>query len=75
MSLFRFLSYVGKTHGVVCLRLLLVAHGDDGQHQVDQVEGAEEDHDRKKYHMDWTPGGDNLCNGRGVTKTSGILCA
>ena len=48
------------THRVVGLGLLLVAHGDDGQHQVDQVERAEKDDDRKKYHMDWPARGYDL---------------
>ena len=39
--------------GAISLRLFLVAHGHDGQHEVDQVERAEEDDDGKKYHMNW----------------------
>ena len=41
-------------------RLLLVAHGDDGQHQVDQVEGTEEDDNCEEDHVDRTPGSNNL---------------
>jgi len=44
----------------VGLSLLLVAHGHHSQHEVDQVEGAEEHHDGKKYHMDWSARGDDL---------------
>ena len=36
------------------LMLLLVGHGDDGQDQVDQVEGAKENGQHEKYHIDAT---------------------
>ena len=35
--------------------LLLIAHGDDGKHQVDQVEGSEEDDDGEEDDMDGSP--------------------
>ena len=44
----------GHTHGVHELCLLLVAHGHDGEHEVDEVEGAEEDDDREEDHVDRT---------------------
>ena len=36
------------------LMLLLVGHGDDGQDQVDQVEGAKENGQDEKYYIDAT---------------------
>ena len=36
------------------LCLLLVAHGDYGEHEVDQVERAKEDHDGEEDHVDRT---------------------
>ena len=36
------------------LVLLLVRHGDHGQDEVDQVEGAEEDHHHEKHHVGLT---------------------
>ena len=36
------------------LGLLLIAHGDDGKHEVDQVEGAKEDDDGEEDYVDWT---------------------
>ena len=35
--------------------LLLIAHGDDSKHQVDQVEGSKEDDDGEEDDMDWSP--------------------
>ena len=35
--------------------LLLIAHGDDSKHQVDQVEGSEEDDDGEEDDMDRSP--------------------
>lgn len=36
------------------LVLLLVRHGDDGQDEVDQVEGAQENHHHEKHHVGLT---------------------
>ena len=41
-----------KAHHNHQLCFFLVAHGDDSQHQVDEVEGAEEDDDREEDHVD-----------------------
>ncbi len=38
------------------LSLLLIAHGHDGQHEVDEVEGAEEDDNGEEDHVYRTPG-------------------
>ena len=42
------------------LMLLLVGHGDDGQDQVDQVEGAQENGQHEKYHIHATVGTQGL---------------
>ena len=49
-------SFSFSTHSIHQLRLLLVAHGHDGEHQVDQVEGAEEDHDGEEDDVDGAAG-------------------
>ena len=48
------------SYRAVGLGLLLVAHGHDGQHQVDEVKRSEKYDDGKKYHMDWSAGGHDL---------------
>ena len=45
------------THSIHKLCLLLIAHRHYGEHQVDQVEGAEEHHDGEEDDMDGTSGG------------------
>ena len=42
------------------LMLLLVGHGDDGQDQVDQVEGTQENGQHEKYHIHATVGTQGL---------------
>ena len=49
-----------QTHGVHELCLLLVAHGHDGKHEVDKVEGAEEDHDGKEDDVNGSARGHDL---------------
>ena len=57
LILIKMLTY--HVHG---LRLLLVAHRDDGQHEVDEVERAEEHHDCEEYHMNRSSCCHNLNN-------------
>ena len=55
-------TYGIVSYGIVGFRLLFVAHGHDGDHQVDEIEGAEEDDNGKKYHMHWSACGNDLKN-------------
>ena len=48
------------THRIHQFCLLLVAHGHHGEHQVDEVEGAEEDDDGEEDDVDGPPGGHHL---------------
>ena len=44
--------WVGKkSYRIICLGFFLVAHGHDREHEVDQVKGAKEYDNSKKYHM------------------------
>ena len=52
------------THGVHELCLLLVAHGHDGKHEVDEVEGAEEDHDGEEDDVNRTARSHDLTTGK-----------
>ena len=39
------------SYRVICLGLFFIAHRYDGQHEVDEVKGAEKDDNCKKYHI------------------------
>ena len=52
------------THGVHELCLLLVAHGHDGEHEVDEVEAAEEDHDGEEDDVNGAARGHHLTTGK-----------
>ena len=49
-----------RTYRVHKVRLLLVGHGDDGEHEVDEVEGAKEDDNGEEDHVDRTSRRNNL---------------